>query len=71
MKVKTNITIPGTPPQPDRDHTTPSYLRALRVAVLSARVVRLHKEDASDPEGTKIAVSEEDSSPIKVNRKKV
>jgi len=32
----------------DRDHITPSYLRALRLAVLKAMVVRSHKEDTSD-----------------------
>jgi hypothetical protein len=54
----------------DHDHITPSYLQALRIAVLKVMVVRLHKEDASGPKGSKIAVSEEDSSPIKVNRKR-
>ncbi|MFZ0761005.1 MAG: S53 family peptidase [Candidatus Sulfotelmatobacter sp.] len=50
----------------DRDHITPSYLRALHLAVLKARVVRQRKEDASDPEGTKSAVAEEQSSPTAV-----
>jgi len=53
----------------DRD-IAPSYLRTLRVAVLISRVVRLHKEDASDLRGTKIAVTEERGSPTTTNRLK-
>jgi len=52
----------------NRDHIKPSYLRTLRAVVLKALVIRQRKEDASDPKGTKSAVTEEQSSPTAVIR---
>jgi subtilase family serine protease len=54
----------------DRDHITPSYLHTLRVAVLNTMMVRLHKEDTSKSKGSKIAVTEQHSTPTIVNRLK-
>jgi hypothetical protein len=53
----------------DHDHIMPSYLQALRDAVLAAMVLRLHK-DASDLKSSEVNVTKEDNSLTIVKRLK-